>query len=55
MKLERPSVDQWLREAKADPSAAEAVTLEGETLTITGGGEDSRFAGLFPVVFYRGN
>lgn len=22
MKLERPSVDQWLREAKADPSAA---------------------------------
>ena len=42
-------------EKEADMSAAEAVTLEGETLTITGGGEDSRFAGLFPVVFYRGN
>ena len=38
-----------------DPEDAETVTLEGDTLTFTGGGEDSQFSGLYPVVFHRGN
>ena len=42
-------------ETDPDPNDAETVTLEGDTLTFTGGGEDSQFAGLYPVVFHRGD
>ena len=42
-------------EKEADPNDAVTVTLEEDTLTLTGGGEDSEFAGLYPVVFHRGN
>ena len=38
-----------------DPEDAETVTLEGDTLTFTGGGEDGHFIGLYPVVFHREN
>lgn len=38
-----------------DPEDAETVTLEGDTLTFTGGGEDGQFIGLYPVIFHRGN
>ena len=42
-------------EEDPDPEDAETVTLEGDVLTFTGGGEDSQFVGLYPVVFHRGN
>ena len=40
-------------EKEADLSAAYTAVLEGDTLTLTAGGEDSLFSDLYPVVFYR--
>lgn len=42
-------------ETDPDPEDALTVTLEGDVLTLTGGGENSHFQGLYPVVFHRGN
>ena len=39
---------------EADIAEYEAATLEGDTLTLTGGEDaDSEFAGLYPIVFER--
>ncbi len=42
-------------EKEADLSAAYTAVLEGDTLTLTAGGEDNLFSDLYPVVFYRGD
>ena len=39
---------------EADIAEYEAATLDGDTLTLTGGEDaDSEFAGLYPIVFER--